>query len=147
MATKKQSEMLKIAIELIRAHKTSTKEFQNLWEDNENNSNALLIGLMNYIEGRPEFCRDIKHEGLYVPEKLLKYAGLYDGINPLMQKLIESVEVLSTDLENTLNQIDDINRFNYEVTPEKWEHLTRYYFEPLAASHEKVSEAYCDLDI
>lgn len=150
MATKKQAKMLEQAIFLIDNEMliNGNRAWDSLFEEGENNTNALLIGLIEYMEGRPEFCKSITKQEAYMPPMLVKYAQLYNGVeNPLLQKIMNEVESCSTDIEELLNQVEDINRFNYEVTKEKWEHLTRYYFEPLAASFEKLQDVYCGIDI
>ena len=66
--------------------------------------------------------------------------------NPKVKAFIEEAESLSTDLEGLLNQIDNINRFNYDIK-EKWDYLNQYYIKPLAESYGKFTDAYCELDI
>lgn len=149
MTTKKQNEMLKNAIFFIENEliEGGQRAWDSLFEDNENNTNALIIGLTDYMEGRPDFCKSVIRQEKYMPVKLVRYAHIYTGeVNPLVKKLVDEVEILCTDLEGLLNQIDDINRFNYDIK-EKWDYLNRYYIEPLAASYEKVTDAYCEVDL
>lgn len=146
MTTKKQNEMLQTAIMLINAGEFG-RAWEGLWEDNENNTNALFMGLLDYMEGRPEFCKKIKANEDVMPPKLERYAQLYMGEkNPLVKKFIDEYESFSTDLESLLNQIDDINRFNYDIK-EKWDYLNKYYIGPLSESFNKVNDAWCEVDI
>lgn len=63
-----------------------------------------------------------------------------------MKDLYQSVEVLCTDIENLLNRIDDINRFKRDIK-EEWEHLNKYYVEPLNDSYLEVQEAYLKIEM
>lgn len=122
--TKKQKEMIKEAIYRVNNSLCDRREWDDLFEDNKNNTNAVIIGLINEIERSQDFAQKVEKLEDYMPQEVLQYAKY--------KNIVSGVSVPDYEpLESFLNQIDDINRFKKEVTPDLWDHLNRYYITPL----------------
>lgn len=124
MATKKQKEMIKEAIYRVNNSLCDSGAWGSLFEDNENNTNAIIIGLINEIERDTNFSLQVEKLEDYMPQEVLSYAKYKNIISGAS---VPDYEPLIT----FLNKVDDINRFNTKITPDLWEHLNRYYITPL----------------
>lgn len=62
-----------------------------------------------------------------------------------IKKYIETTETLLDDLEQFINKIDDLNRYNEPITQEKWEHLMFYYVKPLKKQYAETINVLCDI--
>ena len=125
MNTKKQDNMIKEAIRLINNAECDGQEWDNLFEDSQNNTNAVILGIIKQIEKDKQFALQVERLEDYMPESVLKYAKYKNLISGVSAPDFSS-------LEDFLNKIQDYNRF-YEVPPDRnaWEHLNRYYIKPL----------------
>lgn len=135
MTTKKQEKALELAkcLLLELPDLSSPREWENLWEDGENNSNALLLALMDLMEDR-EYREAVIKNAQYMPRKLLEYATFKAGEHETDKKYAKVFSGLLEDIENLFNTID--KELNYTkpydiMNNEKWEGLYKYNIEPL----------------
>ena len=132
MKTKKQIKALELAEAFILdlPEELKGREWADLWEDGENNANALLIGLMDMIDMRPNFYKEVLAHKQYMPEKLVNYALFKAG----EEKAEKRLDDISEALENALNRIDNIISYSQPfdtITPDKWDSIYRYELKPL----------------
>lgn len=130
--TKKQREALELAIHIIEYEPNTlkTREWQNLFEDGYNNTNSLLIGLMEAIDSRPGFYREVLEAKQYMPGLLISYAKYKAGESEQEEKqeqVLEVVEKLAAATDKIVNYEQPFDT----MTQDKWERLNRYYLEPL----------------
>lgn len=80
MATKKQKQMISKAIGLIKTNQIAknTREWENLFEDGENNTNAVIMGIIKEIHDTwwkdKTLIKKILIQSGYMPEVILRYA-------------------------------------------------------------------------
>ena len=132
MKTKKQIKALELAEAFILdlPEELKSREWQNLWEDGENNANALLIGLMDMIDEKPGFYKEVLANKQYMPEKLVNYAHFKAGA----EKAEKRLDDISEAIENALNKIDNIIKYSQPfdtITPDKWDSIYRYELKAL----------------
>ena len=130
--TKKQKEALELAIHIIEYEPDTLKsrEWQNLFEDGYNNTNSLLIGLMEAINNRPGFYREVLEAKQYMPALLVSLAKYKAGESEQeekQEKMLETIEQLAAATDKILSY----ERPYDEMTQDKWERLYRYNIEPL----------------
>ena len=84
--TKKQKEALELAIHIIEYEPDTLKsrEWQNFFEDGYNNTNSLLIGLMEAINNRPGFYREVLEAKQYMPALLVSLAKYKAGESSIL---------------------------------------------------------------
>lgn len=130
--TKKQREALELAVHIIEyeIETFKTREWSNLWEDGFNNSNALLIGLMDTIDNRPGFYQNVLEHKEYMPAKLVSYAKYKAGESEQEEKQAKTLEIIEQ-LAAATDKILSYERPYDEMTTDKWERLYRYNLEPL----------------
>lgn len=129
--TKKQKEMIKEAIYRVNNSLCDRREWDDLFEDNKNNTNAVIIGLINEIERSQDFAQKVEKLEDYMPQEVLQYAKY--------KNIVSGVSVPDYEpLESFLNQIDDINRFKKEVTPDLWDPLKQVLHNPVKPITKKL---------
>lgn len=130
--TKKQKSALELAAHIIEYEPETLKsrEWQNLFENGFNNTNALLIGLMQMIDSRPGFYREILSNKEYMPSLLVSYATYKAGESEQEGKqaeMLETIEELAAATDKILKYESPFDK----MTPDKWERLYEYNIKPL----------------
>lgn len=122
--TKKQKEMIKEAIFRVNNSLCDTSAWDNLFEDGENNTNAVIIGLIKEIEKSSDFSLQVERLEDYMPEEVIKYAKYKNLVSGESVPNYEPLELFLDKIEYILK---------YEGIPDrsKWEYLQRYYIDPL----------------
>lgn len=122
--TKKQKEMIKEAIFRVNNSLCDTSAWDNLFEDGENNTNAVIIGLIKEIEKSSDFALQVERLEDYMPEEVIKYAKYKNLVSGESVPNYEPLELFLDKIEYILK---------YEGIPDrsKWEYLQRYYIDPL----------------
>lgn len=122
--TKKQKEMIKEAIFRVNNSLCDSGAWDNLFEDGENNTNAVIIGLIKEIEKSSDFALQVERLEDYMPEEVIKYAKYKNLVSGESVPDYEPLELFLDKVEYILK---------YEGIPDrsKWEYLQRYYINPL----------------
>ena len=137
MTTKKQKGMIGEAVFRVKNSLCTGREWEKLFEDGDNNTNAVILGLIQEVERDSNFSIQVEKQSKWngnMPQEVSQYAKY--------KNLISGASLPDTEpLEQFLNKIDYINRF--ESTPpdiDKWEYLNRYYIEPLVQLLEGLQD-------
>lgn len=121
--TKKQKEMIKEAIFRVNNSLCDSREWDNLFEDNENNANAVIIGLITEIERDIKFSLQVEKLQDYMPPEVIWYAK--------RRNIIYNEGYNYEPLEQFLDKIDYILKYEGIPDADKWEYLKKYYINPL----------------
>lgn len=139
--SKKAESMTKEVIFRIENSLTDCPEWDKLFNDNENITNAITIGILNKIDSSINFAQAVMRLEDFMPKECIikhaKYKAMLEGV------YVPDVEPLN----NFLQKIEDRNRFK-EGPPNKdeWEYLNHYYIEPLENLSKELEELTFDID-
>lgn len=128
MTTKKQKGMIEEAIFRVKNSLCTGQEWERLFEDGDNNTNAVILGLIQEIERDGNFSVLVEKQSKWngnMPQEVSQYAKYRNLVSGASLPDLEP-------LGQFLDKVDYINRF--ENTPpdrDKWDYLNRYYIEPL----------------
>ena len=144
MTTKKQSEMISKAIYMVKNSLCEGRAWDDLFENGDNNTNAVILGLIQEIERDNKFAISVHKQANWngnMPQEVENYAKYKNIVSGV---LVPDPEPL----DEFLNMVDDFNRFENEpMNREQWKHLNRYYIEPLRKllrELEDFSYQYCE---
>ncbi len=128
---KKQSKMLHTALYLIRYEyiKDTGGQWRALWEDNENNTNALILGILDALDEDNGLYKAIRHQRQYMPDKLMRLVDCYADYYIIDEedKRPEIYELV----QKFINEIDKNKYFSDGISLEKLDYLERYYITPM----------------
>lgn len=145
--TKKQKEALQRAIDIISRYpeKLQTDEWQNLWNESYNNRNALFMGLLDYMEGRPYFCKCVITNETYIHDNLVRFAKMIKGYdNVLTNELSDLLCDLSESIGKLKEKAEEIEKdilYHKKVfNNADFDNLNTYYINAIP-DPDKISES------
>lgn len=145
--TKKQKESLQRAIDIITRYpeKLQTDEWQNLWNESCSNRNALFMGLLDYMEGRPYFCECVITNETYIHDNLVRFAKMIKGYdNVLTNELSDLLYDLSESIEKLKEKAEEIEKdilYHKKVfNNADFDNLNTYYINAIP-DPDKISES------
>lgn len=137
MTTKKQKGMIEEAIFRVKNSLCTGREWERLFEDGDNNTNAVILGLIQEIERDGNFSIQVEKQSKWngnMPQEVSQYAKYK---NLVSGESLPDIEPLA----QFLDKVDYINRFeNIPPDRDKWDYLNRYYIEPLRQVLEDLED-------